>query len=250
MSLRLPWLGPDPEAPFPSPATALRHPNGLLAAGGDLGVQRLLAAYRGGIFPWYGPGEPILWWSPDPRCVFHTDRMHVPRRLARQLAASAWHVVADRAFAQIIDACAAPRDAHGGTWIVPEMREAYLRLHRAGHAHSIEVHDGDTLVGGLYGVAIGRMFFAESMFSARSNGSKAALLGLAHRLREWAWPLMDAQVPSPHLFTLGAQEMPRTAFLAAVRQRVAEPCPPGLWADAFGQLAVASLADPERARRR
>lgn len=250
MSLRLPWLGAEPDAPFPSPATALRHPNGLLAAGGDLGVHRLLAAYRSGIFPWYGPGEPILWWSPDPRCVFHTDRLHLPRRLARQFAASTWQVVADRDFAGVVDACAAPRGDHAGTWIVPEMREAYLRLHRAGHAHSVEVYDADVRVGGLYGVAVGRMFFAESMYSARSNGSKAALFGLARRLAGWGWPLVDAQVSSPHLCTLGAQELPRSAFLATVRQQVAAPWPPGDWATAFGAVAVADLADPARVRQR
>ncbi len=242
MSLRLPWLGADPRSPFPDPATALRHPNGLLAAGGDLSLPRLLAAYAQGIFPWYGPGEPILWWSPDPRCVFHTDRMHLPRRLSRSFRASAWTVVADRDFAAVVDACAAPRPGSHGTWIVREMREAYLALHHAGHAHSIEVFDGDERVGGLYGVALGRMFFAESMYSARSGGSKAALLGLARRLREWGWPLVDAQVPSAHLFTLGAQEMPRATFLRELPARVAAAEPAGDWRARFGVLPVAALA--------
>jgi leucyl/phenylalanyl-tRNA--protein transferase len=244
MSLRLPWLGEDPRSPFPDPAGALRHPNGLLAAGGDLSVTRLLKAYARGIFPWYGPGEPILWWSPDPRCVFHTDRMHLPRRLARSFRASEWIVVADRDFAAVIDACAAPRPGSHGTWIVREMREAYLALHRAGHAHSIEVFGGEERVGGLYGVALGRMFFAESMYSARSDGSKAAVLGLARRLRDWGWPLLDAQVPSPHLFTLGAQEMPRAAFLRELPARVAADAPAGDWRERFGALPVAALAGP------
>jgi leucyl/phenylalanyl-tRNA--protein transferase len=242
MSLRLPWLGAEPSAPFPDPASAQRHPNGLLAAGGDLSIPRLLAAYRVGIFPWFGPGEPILWWSPDPRCVFHTDRMHQSRRLARTFAKCPWVVVADRDFGAVIDACAAPRDGHGGTWIVPEMREAYRALHRAGHAHSIEVFDGDQRVGGLYGVALGRMFFAESMYSARSGGSKAALLGLASRLREWGWPLLDAQVPNPHLASLGAQDLPRTEFQPAVRLLVAKADPAGNWQARFGVLRVATLA--------
>ena len=242
MSLRLPWLGEDPRSPFPDPAGSLRHPNGLLAAGGDLSVPRLLGAYARGIFPWYGPGEPILWWSPDPRCVFHTDRMHVPRRLARSLRTSTWTVVADRDFAAVIDACAAPRPGSHGTWIVREMREAYLALHDAGHAHSIEVFDGAERIGGLYGVALGRMFFAESMYSARSGGSKAALLGLAHRLREWGWPLLDAQVPSAHLFTLGAQEMPRAAFLREIPERVVLDAPAGHWRERFGVLPATALA--------
>jgi leucyl/phenylalanyl-tRNA--protein transferase len=244
MSLRLPWLGAEATAPFPDPASARRHPNGLLAAGGDLSITRLLSAYRQGIFPWFGAGEPILWWTPDPRCVFHTDRMHQPRRLARSFARSRWTVLADRDFEAVIDACAAPRESHGGTWIVPEMREAYRAMHTAGHAHSIEVFDGDQRIGGLYGVALGRMFFAESMYSARSGGSKAALLGLARRLREWGWPLIDAQVPNPHLFTLGAQQMPRTDFLAAVAGLVAAAEPAGSWQSRFGTLPVAALAGP------
>lgn len=244
MNLQLPWLGEAPDAPFPAPATALRHPNGLLAAGGDLSVPRLLAAYRRGIFPWYGPGEPILWWSPDPRCVFHTDRMHVPRRLARTLAASPWQVVADTRFAAVIDACAAPREAHAGTWIVPEMRHAYVALHQAGFAHSIEVLDGDALVGGLYGVSLGRVFFAESMFSARSGGSKAALLGLAARMREWGWPLIDAQLPSPHLYTLGGQTMPRDTFLRQLPQLLDGTSPAGHWRERFGCLAVSAIGRP------
>jgi leucyl/phenylalanyl-tRNA--protein transferase len=244
MTLRLPWLADDPRAPFPPPGEALRHPNGLLAAGGDLSLPRLLRAYATGIFPWYGPGEPILWWSPDPRCVFHSDRMHLPRRQARIFARSPWTVVADRDFAAVIDACAAPREGSHGTWIVREMREAYLALHRAGHAHSIEVLDGAERVGGLYGVALGRMFFAESMYSARSGGSKAALLGLARRLREWGWPLLDAQVPSDHLSTLGAREMPRAEFLRALPALVGAAEPVGDWVARFGELPVAALASP------
>ena len=241
MQIHLPWLDPSPDSPFPAAETALRAPNGLLAAGGDLTAARLLSAYRCGIFPWYSPGEPILWWSPDPRCVFFTDRMHVPRRLARSLSGSHWTVVADTRFATVIDACARTRDASAGTWITTEMREAYVAMHRAGHAHSIEVLDGDELVGGLYGVAIGQMFFAESMFSVRSNGSKAALLGLAQWMRNRGWPLIDAQVPSPHLFTLGAQRIKRRAFLPEVARLVAQPGPDLQWQHAFSALPVAQL---------
>jgi leucyl/phenylalanyl-tRNA--protein transferase len=242
VTLRLPWLGDEPLAPFPPASEALRHPNGLLAAGGDLSLPRLLKAYAQGIFPWYGPGEPILWWSPDPRCVFHTDRMHLPRRQARSFARSTWRVVADRDFPAVIDACAAPRPGSHGTWIVREMREAYVALHRAGYAHSIEAYDGEERVGGLYGVAVGRMFFAESMYSARSGGSKAALFGLARRLREWGWPLVDAQVPSEHLATLGAQELPRAEFLRCLPAAVGAHDPPGPWGARFGELPVAALA--------
>jgi leucyl/phenylalanyl-tRNA--protein transferase len=241
MQIQLPWLGEAPQAPFPAASLALRQPNGLLAVGGDLSTPRLLNAYRSGIFPWYGPGEPILWWSPDPRCVFYTERMHVPRRLARSLTRSTWTVSADQDFAAVIDACAAPRGAGTGTWITPEMRAAYLALHQAGHAHSIEVRDADTLVGGLYGVAVGCMFFAESMFSVRSNGSKAALLALARDLRRHGWPLIDAQVPSDHLFTLGAQTMRRPAFLVDVAKLVAQPGLAGNWQSRFGRIPAAEL---------
>ena len=210
--LPIPWLPPDPLAGFPPVSRALREPNGLLAAGGDLSAPRLLDAYRHGIFPWFMPGEPILWWSPDPRCVFATDAIHVSRRLARTLRRSSWHVVANTRFEQVIDACAAARRDGGGTWITPAMREAYVALHRLGHAHSVEVMDGERLAGGLYGVRIGGLFCAESMFSAATDGSKLALLALARALRAEDVPLIDAQVASPHLFTLGARVMRRAAF--------------------------------------
>lgn len=213
--LPVPWLEHDANAPFPPVSRALREPNGLLAAGGDLSVARLLRAYAHGAFPWFMPGEPILWWSPDPRCVFRTDAMHVPRRLARTLRKLPWRVEANRRFAAVIDACAAPRDGHGGTWITAEMRRAYLALHAAGHAHSVEVLAGDRLVGGLYGVAVGRAFFAESMYSAERHASKVALLALAARLAALGRPLIDAQVASLHLYTLGAELMPRAEFAEA-----------------------------------
>ena len=243
MSLRLPQLGADPASPFPPAGTALREPDGLLAMGGDLSPQRLHNAYAHGVFPWFSDGQPILWWSPDPRTVFRTDGVHLSARMRRELRRSEWRIVADRDFGAVIAACAsAPRPGQDGTWITRDMQAAYCGLHRLGHAHSIEVRDGGRLVGGLYGVAIGRMFFGESMFSAESGGSKVALAALALRLREWGWPLIDAQVGNPHLDTLGADAWPRPRFLAAVAEACAQPGRPGSWAGTFGTLPAPALA--------
>lgn len=248
MSLRLHWLSADPRAPFPSVDQALRDPDGLLAAGGDLHPLRLLNAYRHGIFPWFNDEQPILWWSPDPRTVFRTDGVHLARRFRRTLRTSGWVVRADTAFAQVLDACATqPRPGQDGTWITDDMRAAYLGLHRLGHAHSIEVYDGDspaaTLVGGLYGVAIGRMFFGESMVSLVSGGSKTALAGLGFRLRQWGWPLIDAQVENPHLFRMGARLMPRADFITEIDELTARTGRIGLWTADFDALSAAELAD-------
>jgi len=241
--LRLPLLDPDPDAPFPSPDGALRDPDGLLAFGGDLSPRRLLNAYRHGIFPWYSDGQPILWWCPDPRMVFRCDGVRLSSRLRRTLARSHWILRADTAFDDVVDACArTPRRGQQGTWITAEMREAYAELHRLGHAHSVEVFDGDRLAGGIYGVAIGRMFFGESMFSAQSGGSKLALAGLASRLHGWGWPLIDAQVENGHLVSLGAENWPRTEFLRQVAELAALPEPPGAWTERFGNLPVRELA--------
>lgn len=210
-------LSPDPNAPFPPVQRALREPDGLLAAGGDLSPGRLLNAYRHGIFPWYGDDQPILWWSPDPRMVFDTASFRLSSRFRRQLRKSAWVLRADTAFARVITACAcAPRPGQDGTWISADMIAAYVELHRLGYAHSIEVFDGEALIGGIYGVAVGHMFYGESMFSARSGASKLALAGLARLLHGWNWPLIDAQMENPHLLSLGAQELPRAAFVAQV----------------------------------
>jgi leucyl/phenylalanyl-tRNA--protein transferase len=240
--IRIPFLDPDSPDAFPPVETALRDPDGLVAAGGDLSPERLLAAYRRGIFPWYSRGQPILWWSPDPRTVFMTDRLHVPRRLARWLRSCAWTIRADTAFETAVRACAAPREGQRGTWIDAAMRNAYVRLHGLGYAHSIEAWDGETLAGGIYGVAIGRMFFGESMFSAADNGSKVALLALANALRSWSYPMLDAQVASPHLFTLGAIELPRTEFCARSAELVRLEGVAGSWQHAFPRLAPADLA--------
>lgn len=244
MSLRLPWLSSDPSSPFPPVESALRDPDGLLAAGGDLCPERLLNAYRHGIFPWYSDDQPILWWSPDPRTVFRTDGVHLSRSFRRQMRDSGWVARADTAFADVITACAtAPRPGQNGTWITDDMREAYLTLHRLGHAHSAEVFDGDGgLMGGIYGVAVGRMFFGESMVSLASGGSKAALAALARRLRDWEWPLIDAQVENPHLLRSGAETWPRDRFLTEVAARVAESDRIGPWTAAFGTLPLQELA--------
>jgi len=214
--IRIPILQPGTRQAFPPAEFALDEPNGLLAAGGDLSPQRLLDAYRQGIFPWYSDGTPILWWSPDPRTVFATDRVHVPSRLRRWLRRCDWRIAADTDFSGVVRGCAAPRAGHDGTWITAAMRDAYVRLHELGHAHSVEVRADGELVGGIYGVAVGRMFFGESMFSRTSNASKVALLALCSALSRWHFPLLDAQVASPHLFTLGACEMPRREFLAQI----------------------------------
>ena len=241
--MSLPWLPADPLAPFPPAELALRDPDGLLAAGGDLSPARLLNAYRHGIFPWYSQGQPLLWWTPDPRMVFRSDGVHLSSRFRRSLRRSPWTVRADDDFDAVVAACAlSPRTGQRGTWITDDLRTAYGALHRLGHAHSIEVFDGGELVGGLYGVAIGRMFFAESMFSARSGGSKVALAGLARRLHEWQWPLIDAQVENPHLVALGAQAWPRVDFLRQVATLVEEEIAPGPWSRRFGELPAAALA--------
>lgn len=243
MPLRLPPLPADPTAPFPPVELALRQPDGLLAIGGDLSPTRLLTAYRSGIFPWFGEGQPILWWSPDPRTVFRTDGVRLSSRFRRTLRRSQWELRADTAFDAVLDACArTPRAGQDGTWITQEMREAYTELHRLGHAHSVEAWDGPRLVGGIYGVAIGRMFFGESMFSAESGGSKAALAALAHRLHGWGWPLIDAQVENAHLLSLGAREMARDAFLAELAELTSVHEPAGAWTQRFGVLRAAELA--------
>ena len=246
MPIRLPALSSDPTAPFPPARTARVDPDGLLAMGGDLSPARLINAYRHGIFPWYSHGQPILWWCPDPRTVFDTGQVRLSSKFRRQLRRSDWTVTADTAFAEVIRQCAAtPREGQDGTWITPEMIAAYDTLHRLGHAHSVEVFDGDDrLVGGLYGVAIGRMFFGESMYSAASGGSKVALAGLARQLSAWGWPLMDAQVENVHLLSLGAQLWPREAFLAQVENLTGLDAPAGPWTARFGRLPARDLGHP------
>lgn len=239
-------LDPDPGSPFPPADRALSHPDGLLAVGGDLSAERLLNAYRHGIFPWYSQGQPILWWSPDPRMVFDVAKFRLPSRFARSLRKSGWHLRADSSFGAVIHACAhAPRTGQGiGTWILPEMLRAYERLHELGHAHSIEVFQDAQLVGGIYGVAVGRMFCGESMFSAQPGGSKVALAGLAQLLQGWDWPLIDAQLENAHLSSLGGRLMPRTDFLKQLATLAGDVGQTGSWTAVFGERAAAGLGSP------
>lgn len=223
----LTWLSHDD--PFPPVERALKDPNGLLAAGADLSVPRLLDAYRRGIFPWYSGGEPILWWSPDPRMVLHCDELKVARSLAKNVRNKGYEVRIDTSFERVLKHCAEPRKGEAGTWLGPAMRRAYLELHRAGHAHSFETWRGDELVGGLYGVAIGRMFYGESMFSRATDASKVALVGLVSHLRQKGFPMIDCQMRTPLLASLGAREIPRRAFLRKLAALVNYPGMPGRW---------------------
>jgi leucyl/phenylalanyl-tRNA--protein transferase len=205
----------DPPDNFPDPEQALDDPNGLLALGGDLSPPRLLAAYRRGIFPWYEGAQPVMWWSPDPRAVLLPGGLHVSRSLRRTLRSGRFTVSTDRDFAGVIGACARLRAAQG-TWITADMREAYIRLHQLGHAHSIETWHGDRLVGGVYGIAIGKVFFGESMFSTETDASKVALTALMQRLVERSFGLLDCQLETPHLNSLGSRLMARRDFIRVV----------------------------------
>jgi leucyl/phenylalanyl-tRNA--protein transferase len=214
------WLDPrDVKSHFPPVDQAMREPNGLLAAGGDLSMPRLLRAYRNGIFPWYEPGQPILWWSPEPRAVLFPTEFRMHRSLRKALRNRGWHYSFDQLFPEVVHACALPRDYTDRTWITPEMQSAYLRLFKAGHAHSVEVWDeGHRLVGGLYGVAIGKVFFGESMFSRQRDASKAALAVLARQLQVWGYKLIDCQMESTHLESLGSRNIPREEFVRLLHE--------------------------------
>ena len=218
------WLSPQ-DAPewFPPLEQALEEPSGLLAAGGDLSPERLIAAYRRGIFPWYSPGQPVLWWSPDPRAVLFPEEFHCTRSLAKTLRNGGFSYSMDVDFAAVIDGCAAPRAASPGTWITSDMRAAYLELHRLEHAHSIEIWRDGALVGGLYGVRLGGVFFGESMFSRERDASKAALAHLVAVCRRNSLAVIDCQLPSRHLTTLGSRAIPRSQFQALLREHARTP---------------------------
>jgi leucyl/phenylalanyl-tRNA---protein transferase len=237
MRAHIPRLGDDPNSPFPDP-----KPNGpaegLIAWGGDLSVPRLLNAYRQGIFPWFEPGSPILWWNPDPRPVFEPRRLRLTQRLRRELRQGRFQITLDRAFAEVMAACAGPRVGQRGTWITQDMHQAYLALHRAGHAHSLEVWDevGQTLIGGIYGVAIGKVFFAESKFHRRTNASKIALAALLRCLEQWHFLLLDCQIPNPHLERLGARLVSRDDFGELLRAGTPRPDLIGSWRDRLAEV--------------
>jgi len=234
---RVTWLSPDdPPESFPPVSRALSEPDGLLAAGGDLGNERLLYAYRNGIFPWYEEGQPILWWSPDPRCVFLPGDFYVSRRLRRDLRRGAAEVRINTVFSDVIRECAGPRRSEQGTWITAAMMEAYEDLHQNGWAHSIEVWQSGKLVGGLYGLVIGKAFFGESMFSRTSNASKIALLYVANRLNNGDIELLDCQVESAHLTNLGARVIPRSDFV----HRLDSACGTGQSRDNWPDVPVPS----------
>jgi leucyl/phenylalanyl-tRNA--protein transferase len=223
----LKWL--DPGEPFPPVEKALKDPNGLLAAGGDLSVERLLAAYRRGIFPWYSGHEPILWWSPDPRMVLYCAQLKVSRSLAKNVRNKGYEVRVDTAFREVLAGCSGARRDGGGTWLGEDMRKAYFALHRAGYAHSFETWRKGELVGGLYGVALGRMFYGESMFSRATDASKVALVALVEELRTRGFPLVDCQVKTPLLASLGAREIPRKSFLREIAALVNYAEATGKW---------------------
>lgn len=226
------WISADdPPGSFPPVDDAAVVPDGLLAAGGDLSSERLLAAYRKGIFPWYDSSQPILWWSPNPRCVLRPGDFRVSRRLRRSVRNCEFELSFNSAFAAVMRECAKQRKGQRGTWITDEMKSAYSRLHAEGWAHSIEIWDGDALAGGVYGLAIGKVFFGESMFSRVTNASKVALMSLSRLLAGQGFVLIDCQVNSPHLQSLGASNMDRGEFTRLLQQACDPPQPAGFWPD-------------------
>ena len=225
---RLQVLGPEPDQ-FPATEKAFRRPNGLLAIGGDLSVERLVAAYSRGIFPWYTEPQQILWWTPDPRAVIFPDELHLPKSLRKRLRKSPFRISADTAFDAVIQGCAELRPGGNGTWIGAAMRAAYGALHEAGAAHSVEVWSGDDLVGGLYGVAIGRAFFGESMFSRAPDASKIGFAHLAVQLRDWGFGLIDCQQDTEHMRRFGSRCIARAEFQDIVTRNIDLPGVPSPW---------------------
>lgn len=226
----IPWLDPyNEKQPFPPPGQALEHPNGLLAVGGNLSPGRLLRAYHQGIFPWFADDDPICWWSPNPRTVLFPDRIKISRSLRKTLKKPTFQVTADLAFNHVIEYCSGPRDGEAGTWITDSMKAAYCRLHRLGYAHSIETWGDGELVGGLYGVSLGGVFYGESMFSRVSDASKIALVALCKQLQRWGFGLIDCQLNTQHLIRMGAEDIPRTEFMRLLDRFCRQPMQPGRW---------------------
>jgi len=217
--ISLQWIDPDPQASFPPIEMSLREPDGLLAAGGDLSLSRLINAYKNGIFPWYSEGDPILWWSPNPRFVLPPNEVKVSRSLAKNIRNGPFRISIDTAFEEVISNCSMqPRDGQDGTWITEEMQQAYINLHKHGHAHSVECWNGTQLVGGLYGVSSGHVFCAESMFSLQSNASKVSLIVFCRFIQFHGFKLIDSQVHTPHLESLGARMIPRSDYIKTLQQ--------------------------------
>ena len=233
------WLDPDNNE-FPRPGKALLDPNGLLAVGGDLSRRRLIAAYERGIFPWYEQGQPILWWTPDPRTVIFPEHLHRSASLRKVLRRRQFTVSLDLDFNRVVQLCRSLREHREGTWITDDMQEAYADLHRAGYAHSVEVWRGRELVGGLYGVCLGKVFYGESMFSLAGNASKVAMAALCHIMQQRGLELLDCQVSNPHLLTMGARLLPRESFNSLLVRLVQPPYQRGPWGlnDTFMQTDV------------
>lgn len=227
MTGMIPWLENDD--PFPPPEQALREPAGLLAAGATLTAERLLAAYHRGIFPWYGSGQPVLWWSPDPRMVLFPAEFRLPRSLAKRMRRRDYEIRVDSAFEAVMRNCAAPRGDGAGTWITPEMIAAYCELQRLGHAHSVETWIDGELAGGLYGIALGRMFYGESMFARVADASKIALAQLVRRLERSRFGMIDCQMNTAHLARFGAREIPRQDFSRRLAELVDYPSTADVW---------------------
>jgi leucyl/phenylalanyl-tRNA---protein transferase len=219
----------DRNQPFPDVREALEEPNGLLAVGGCLSVRRLQNAYRNGIFPWFGEDEPILWWSPDPRLVLFPERLKISRSLRQRLRRGDFRFSYDRRFDEVVDACAAPREGAKGTWITAEIKRAYREFHRSGFAHSFEAWQDDRLVGGLYGVAMGQVFFGESMFHRVSDASKAAFVFAVSSLQSWGYVMIDCQVHTEHLASLGAESLPRSRFMELLTSHCSNSVSPLAW---------------------
>lgn len=231
-----PWLGPEECYVFPDLETT--DSEGIVGVGGNLSPGMLLSAYRQGVFPWFNIEDPIIWWCPDPRFVLYLDEVHVSRSMARLLRQGRFRLTLDEAFGRVIHACAVtPRRGQRGTWITEEMELGYRRLHEFGYAHSCEVWNGDILVGGIYGVSIGRMFFGESMFSHEDNASKVALITLSRFLRAHEFDVMDVQFHTPHVERLGGRALPRSEFLRIVADRIERRGVTGSWAELLGSIS-------------
>lgn len=234
----LQWLSLNPHSDFPPVETALTEPDGLLAAGGDLSTERLIKAYQNGIFPWYSEGEPILWWSPNPRFVLYPEQLKVSKSLAKNVRNSGLRISIDTAFAEVISNCAAlPRKDQPGTWITEEMQQAYINMHKLGHAHSVECWQDNELVGGLYGFSSGQVFCGESMFSKQSNVSKIALVHLCRFIHHHGFKLIDSQVYTEHLERLGARMIPRCEYIKTLQQPT-EIKMPDNWSELFGTFLL------------